>query len=75
MKDKFLKAIMVEPLQQPKIVYIPNELKYLKQLVNPEPSLTESADLLVLEGGVCILRNKDGALLDLKGNRKILSSF
>ena len=60
---------MVEPLKAPKEVYLLNYIKVINTIVSNSNYYTCNAELLIVEDGVGILRNEEGALLNLKGNR------
>ena len=71
MKELIIRVLMVEPLKAPKEVYLLNYIKVINTIVSKSNYCTCDAVLLIVEDGVGILRNEEGALLNLKGNRRI----
>ena len=71
MKENNINALMVKPQEHPKRVIIPNNITAFNHLVSLDCYYTCKAEIIVIENGIGILRNSEGALLDLKGNRKI----
>ena len=71
MKELIIRVLMVEPLAAPKEVYLLNYIKVINTIVSKSNYYTCDAELLIVEDGVGILRNEEGALLNLKGNRRI----
>ena len=71
MKELIIRVLMVEPLAAPKEVYLLNYIKVINTIVSNSNYYTCNAELLIVEDGVGILRNEEGALLNLKGNRRI----
>ena len=62
---------MVKPMTHPKVVTIPNNITTFNRLVSMDNYYTCDAEILLIESYIGILRNSEGALLNLKGNRKI----
>ena len=62
---------MVNPLERPKVVSIPNRIPAFKRLLCADNYYNGSIDIIIIDKNLSILRNRDGALLDLQGNRKI----
>ena len=71
MKELIIRVLMVEPLMPPKEVYLLNYVKVFNTIVSKSNYYTCDAELLIVEDGVGILRNEEGPLLNLKGNRRI----
>ena len=71
MKELIIRVLMVEPLMPPKEVYLLNYIKVFDTIVSKSHYYTCDAELLIVEDGVGILRNEEGPLLNLKGNRRI----
>lgn len=69
MKELIIRVLMVEPLAAPKEVYLLNYIKLINTIVSNSNYYTCNAELLIVEDGVGILRNEEGTLLNLKGNR------
>ena len=62
---------MVKPMEHPKVVTIPNNITAFNRLVSMDNYYTCDAEILLIENYIGILRNSEGSLLNLKGNRKI----
>lgn len=71
MKDKSIDVLMVVAGIKPCKVSIIGTHKNLKYLVNPNLSLMADIEAIMLEKDVALICNSEGALLNLKGNRKI----
>lgn len=71
MKELIIRVLMVEPLKQPKEVYLLNYIKVFDAIVSSSNYYTCDAEMLILEDGIGLLRNEEGVLLNLKGNRRI----
>lgn len=71
MKELIIKTLMVKPNEHPKEAYIPNGYTYFKHLVSMDNYYICDAEIIVLDKDAGLLRNKEGALLGLKGNRKV----
>lgn len=71
MKELIIRVLMIEPLMPPKEVYLLNYVKVFNTIVSKSNYYTCDAELLIVEDGVGILRNEEGPLLNLKGNRRI----
>ena len=75
MKDKSIDVLMIVVGVQPCKVSIVGTYKSLKYLVNPNLSLTADIEAIMLEKDVVLIYNREGALLGLKGNRKVNNSI
>ena len=62
---------MVKPMEHPKAVVIPNNITAFNRLVSMDNYYTCDAEILLIESYIGILRNSEGSLLNLKGNRKV----
>ena len=71
MKENYIKVLMVKPMEHPKVVTIPNNIIAFNRLVSMDNYYTCYAEILLIESYIGILRNSEGSLLNLKGNRKI----
>ena len=56
-------------MEIPKVRYIPCNAEFITNIFNDD--CTNNTDVIVIEKNVGIIRNKNGALFDLKGNRKV----
>ena len=71
MKEKQIRALMVEPMVSPKLVTLGNDLDSLQKAVSigaPEQGLIE---FVYLEDNVSILCNEEGKLIGLEPNRRL----
>ena len=71
MKENYINVLMVKPMEHPKAVVIPNNITAFNRLVSMDNYYTCDAEILLIESYIGILRNSEGSLLNLKGNRKI----
>ena len=71
MKENYIKVLMVKPMEHPEVVTIPNNIVTFNRLVSMDNYYTCDAEILLIESYIGILRNSEGSLLNLKGNRKI----
>ncbi len=71
MKENYIKVLMVKPMEHPKVVQISNDITTFNRLVSMDNYYTCDAEILLIESYIGILRNSEGSLLNLKGNRKI----
>ena len=71
MKETYIKALMVQPMEHPKLVTIQNNLTTFNRLVGIDSYYTNHAEVIIIDRNIGILRNPEGALLDLKGNRMV----
>ena len=62
---------MVKPMAHLKVVTIPNNITTFNRLVSMDNYYTCDAEILLIECYIGILRNSEGSLLNLKGNRKV----
>lgn len=70
MKQKLIKALMIEPNKHPSVVELNNDLDSLQRAVSigaPDQGLIE---FVYLEDNVSILCNEEGKLIRLNPNRK-----
>ena len=71
MKEKRIKALMVEPGKHPCVVELKNDLDSLQKAVSlgaPEQGLIE---FVYIEDNVSILCNEEGKLIGLEPNRRL----
>ena len=71
MKEKQIRALMVEPMESPKLVTLQNDLDSLQKAVSigaPDQGLIE---FVHLEDNVSILCNEEGKLIGLAPNRRL----
>ena len=71
MKNTKIDVLMIEAGIKPCKVSIGCDYKTIKYLVNPCLNLLSDVEAIMLEKDVALLYNKEGALLGLKGNRKV----
>lgn len=71
MKELIIKALMVEPLNHPKEIYIINNQDVFSILVSMDNYYISDAKLTYLDENVAIIHNEEAELLNLKGNRRI----
>ena len=71
MKENYIKVLMVKPMAHLKVVTIPNNITTFNRLVSMDNYYTCDAEILLIECYIGILRNSEGSLLNLKGNRKV----
>lgn len=71
MNEIFIRAIMVEPLKHPKEVYLLNHSIIFNAILSISNYYICDTNLKMLENDIGILRNEEGALLNLKGNRYV----
>ena len=71
MNEIFIRAIMVEPLKNPKEVYLLNHSIIFDAIVSISNCYICDTNLKMLENDIGILRNEEGSLLNLKGNRYV----
>lgn len=71
MASKSIDVLMVVAGIKPCKVSIVGTYKSLKYLVNPSLSLISDVEAIMLEKDVALIYNSEGALLGLKGNRKV----
>ena len=71
MKELIIKALIVKPNEHPKDAYIPNVYAHFNLLVSEENYYTCDAEVVILEKNAGLLRNSEGALMNLQGNRKV----
>ena len=71
MKENYIKVHMVKPMAHLKVVTIPNNITTFNRSVSMDNYYTCDAEILLIESYIGILRNSEGSLLNLKGNRKI----
>ena len=71
MTELTITALMVEPGARPRKVYIFNDLDSFKVLVSKDFQFPSDVEFIEFEDNVCLLRNEEGALLGLPGNRRI----
>lgn len=71
MKDKSIEVLMIVAGVKPCKVNIVGTYRNLKYLVNPNLSTMMSIEAIMLEKDVALVYNSEGALLNLKGNRKV----
>lgn len=71
MKDKSIDVLMIVAGVKPCKVSIVGTYRNLKYLVNPNLSLMMNIEAIMLEKDVALVYNSEGALLNLKGNRKV----
>ena len=71
MKENYINVLMVKPMEHPKAVVIPNNITAFNRLVSMDNYYTCYAEILLIDSYIGILRNSEGSLLNLKGNRRI----
>ena len=71
MKQKEIKALVVEPLKEPKVVTLKTDLDSLQKAVSIGAEYQGLIEIISLGDGTCILCNEEGKLIGLEGNRRI----
>lgn len=71
MKQKEIKALMVEPLKEPKAVTLKTDLDSLQKAVSIGADYQGLVEIITINEGVCILCNEEGKLMGLEGNRSV----
>ncbi len=71
MKQREIKALMVEPLKEPKVVTLKTDLDSLQKAVSIGAEHQGLIEIISLGDGTCILCNEEGKLIGLDGNRRI----
>lgn len=71
MKEDYINVLMVKPMEHPKSVVIPNNITTFNRLVGVDTYYPCRAEVIIIDRNIGIIRNPEGALLDLKGNRKV----
>ena len=71
MKQTEIKALMVEPLKEPKVVTMNADLDSLQKAVSIGADDQGLIEIISLGDGTCILCNEEGKLIGLDGNRRI----
>ena len=71
MKQTEIKALMVEPLKEPKVVTLKTDLESLQQAVSIVADDQGLIEIISLGDGTCILCNEEGKIIGLQGNRRI----
>jgi hypothetical protein len=62
---KNIRVLVVEPMEIPKVRYIPCNSEFITNIFE------DNTEVIVTDKNVGIIRNKNGALFDFKGNRKV----
>lgn len=71
MKQKEIKALMVEPGKNPKVTVLQNNLDSLQKAVSIGADYQGLIEIVPLGNGDCILCNEEGKLIGLDGNRRV----
>ena len=71
MKQAEIKALMVEPMKEPKVVTLKTDLDSLQKAVSIGAKYQGLIEIISLGDGTCILCNEEGKLIGLEGNRRI----
>ena len=71
MKQTEIKALMVEPLKEPKVVMLKTDLESLQKAVSIGADYQGLIEIISLGDGTCILCNEEGKIIGLDGNRRI----
>ena len=71
MKKREIKALMVEPLKEPKVVTLKTDLESLQKAGSIGADYQGLIEIIFLGDGTCILCNEEGKLIGLEGNRRI----
>ena len=71
MKEFAIDALLIKPQERPKKVYMLNDVNAFKTLVSPDLVYPWDIEFTRLEKNVVFFRNEEGALLGMKGNRRI----
>ena len=71
MKQTEIKALMVEPLKEPKVITMKTDLESLQKAVSIGADYQGLIEIISLGDRTCILCNEEGKLIGLDGNRRI----
>ena len=71
MKEDYINVLMIKPMEHPKQIVIPNNITTFNRLVGVDTYYPCRAEVIIIDRNIGIIRNPEGALLDLKGNRKV----
>ncbi len=71
MKQTEIKVLMVEPMQEPKVVTLKTDLDSLQKAVSIGADYQGLIEIISLGDGTCIICNEEGKLIGLDGNRRI----
>ena len=69
MKNFAIEVLLVEPGERPRKELIYNSLDDFKIIVNECTAFPADAEIVELEKDVALVKNQEGFLLDLEGNR------
>ena len=71
MKEKEITVVKVEPMKEPVIATLTNDLDHLQKAVSIEADYQGLIEFVYLEDNVSILCNEEGKLIGLEGNRRL----
>ena len=71
MKEKKIKALMIEPRKRPCVVELGNNLDSLQKAVSIGADYQGLSEFVYLEDNVSILLNEEGKLIGLEPNRRL----
>ena len=71
MKNFAIEVLLVEPGERPRKELIYNSFDDFKIIVNECTAFPADAEIVELEKDVVLVKNQEGFLLDLKGNRRV----
>lgn len=71
MKEDYINVLMIKPMEHPKQIVIPNNITTFNRLVGVDTYYPCRDEVIIIDRNIGIIRNSEGALLDLKGNRKV----
>ena len=75
MKETTIKVLIVEPNKRPYKSTVIRNIKIIKEIVCPSFPLLSGVDVIEIEDNVFLIHNPEGALLGLKGNRKLKNNI
>ena len=71
MKEKKIKALMIEPRKRPCVVELGNDLDSLQKAVSIGADYQGLIEFVYLEDNVSVLLNEEGKLIGLEPNRRL----
>ena len=71
MKEKEITVVKVEPMKEPVIATLTNDLDHLQKAVSIGADYQGLIEFVSLGNGDCIMCNEEGKLIALEGNRRL----
>ena len=72
MKEQYIKALKIAPLERPKICYLENNLESLQKAVSIGAEYVGLIEILDLDERTCIVCNEEGKFNGSRKNRVLL---